>query len=176
MAIRMNDLQKTIPAIIVSHSRCMHHGGTENAEKVRQIGIVAHQTTRTAGRARPTDLHERSRLASGQFPPFPHRASQILAAIAGDGKALEPDGAAVVLLFQEREHAADVKAAAVERLDQAVPVHGVRLAAVGAVDVDHEQVRQRFFQSGVQILFVVQFEEVAEIEAEADVLAINFLD
>ena len=58
---------------------------------------------------------------TAEFPPRFDGACQVLAGIARNGIALQPNGALVVGLLEHLQHPAHIETAAVERLDQAVP-------------------------------------------------------
>ena len=57
---------------------------------------------------------------AAKLPPTGHGSVQVLAAVAGNGVALEPDGARVAQLLERPQHGQNIEAAAVERLNQAV--------------------------------------------------------
>ena len=124
-------------------------------------------------------LHHNTTIARRRRGPIacarPTSSREVVADVAGNHEALQPDRAGIVQSLKRDKHAADVERAAVERLDQPAEAQLVRFFPVGAVDADGHQIRAGFFQPQFQVLGVIHPEKVAQVETDAQVLAVDLL-
>jgi len=96
-------------------------------------------------------------LGRKPVPPL-HRTGEVVAAVSRKPVALQPDRAAESQPFQGPQYAAHVIRAAVERLDEAVPLRPLD-PGIGAVDGHREQGGTRLLEQGGNLVLIARGKE-----------------